>query len=203
MKNLGRVLFRQRIKLDDYLVGGMDVLREFLQMLLFSNTDGADPEQMEGILDLQLMLEDGYEHFLQSLDKKYYLPFYWEEMFEVYSNLKKIFAVLQTYATEKRIYQSRDKFAHFLELEERVLENIKSFIREYLSNRKYAEELLKNNRHELQNFTRLYYHGIASISRDDAQSYATSRLLEILLEINNINNTIQDLLQKILIGTSL
>ena len=203
MKNLSRVLFRQRIKLDDYLTAGIDVLHDLLQMLLFSHTDGADPEQMEGILDLQLMLEEGYEHFLQSLDKKYYLPFYWEEMFEVYSNLKKIFAVLQTYATEKRIYHSRKKFNHFLELEERILENVKSFIREYLSNRKYAEELLKNNRHELQNFTRLYYHGIASISRDDAQSYATSRLLEILLEINNINNTIQDLLQKILIGTSL
>ena len=203
MKNLSRVLFRQRIKLDDYLTAGIDVLHDLLQMLLFSHTDGDDPEQMEGILDLQLMLEEGYEHFLQSLDKKYYLPFYWEEMFEVYSNLKKIFAVLQTYATEKRIYHSRKKFNHFLELEERILENVKSFIREYLSNRKYAEELLKNNRHELQNFTRLYYHGIASISRKDAQSYATSRLLEILLEINNINNIIQDLLQKILIGTSL
>jgi hypothetical protein len=203
MKNLGKALFRQRIKLDEYLIAGIDVLLKLLQILLVSKTDGSDSEQTEGILDLQLLLEDDYTLFLHSLDKKYYLPFYWEDMFEVYSNLKKIFAILQTYFTEKRIYKSRLSFSHFLELEDRVLENIKCFFEEYLSNRKYAEELLKNNQHELQNFVRLYYHGIASISREDAQSHSTSRLLEILLEINTVNNTIQDLLQKILIGTNL
>jgi hypothetical protein len=203
MKNLGKVLFRQRIKLDDYLVGGIEILRKLLQILLGSERGGSDAETTEGILDLQLMLEDGYALFLQSLDKKYYLPFYWEDMFEVYSNLKKIFAILQTYSAEKRIYQSRFSFSHFLELEDRILGNVKCFIEEYLSNRKYAEELLKNNRHELQNYVRLYYHGIASIGKQQAQSHITSRLLEVLLEINAVNNIIQDLLQKILIGTNL
>jgi hypothetical protein len=203
MKNLGKVLFRQRIKLDEYLIAGIEVLRKFLRILLVSKPEAPNSDQPEGILDLQLQLEDGYNLFLQSLDKKYYLPFYWEDMFEVFSNLKKIFSILQTYSTEKRIYQSQQTFSHFLELEERVLENVRCFIGEYLSNRKYAEELLKNNQHELQNFVRLYYHGIASISREDAQSHVTSRLLEILLEINTVNNTIQDLLQKILIGTNL
>jgi hypothetical protein len=203
MKNLGRVLFRQRIKLDDYLIAGIEVLQKLLQMLLVCEPGSPDTEQTEAMLDLQLQLEDGYSLFLRSLDKKYYLPFYWEYMFEVYSNLKKIFAILQTYSTEKRIYHSRFSFSHFLELEDRVLGNVRCFIGEYLKNRKYAEELLKNNCHELQNFIRLYYHGIASIGRKEAQSHFTSRLLEILLEINAVNNTIQDLLQKILIGTNL
>jgi hypothetical protein len=186
MKNLGKVLFRQRIKLDDYLIGGIEILRKLLQVLLGSEPEGSDAETPE-----------------ESLDKKYYLPFYWEDMFEVYSNLKKIFAILQTYSAEKRIYQSRLSFSHFLELEDRILGNVKCFIEAYLSNRKYAEELLKNNRHELQNYVRLYYHGIASIGRQQAQSHITSRLLEVLLEINAVNNIIQDLLQKILIGTNL
>ena len=203
MKNLGKVLFRQRIKLDDYLIAGIEVLQKFLQSLLGSEPGSSDTEQTEAMLDLQLQLEDGYALFLRSLDKKYYLPFYWEDMFEVYSNLKKVFATLQTYSTEKRIYQSHYPFSHFFELEDRVLGNVSCFIGEYLSNRKYAEELLKNNQHELQNFVRLYYHGIASINREAAQSHFTLRLLEILLEINTVNNTIQDLLQKILIGTNL
>jgi len=83
------------------------------------------------------------------------------------------------------------------------LDNVKCFFQEYLTNRKYSEELLKNNQHELKNFVRLYYHGIASISQEQVQSHITSRLLESFLEINTVNNTIQDLLQKILIGTNL
>ena len=102
-----------------------------------------------------------------------------------------------------RIYKSRYSFSHFFELEDRILENVLEFFREYLSNRKYARELLKNNQHELKNFVRLYYQGIASISREQAQSPTTSRLLEIFLEVNTVNSAIQDLLQKILIGTNL
>jgi len=63
--------------------------------------------------------------------------------------------------------------------------------------------LLKNNQHELKNFTRLYYHGIASIAQEGEQPHITSRLLELFLEINTVNSTIQDLLQKILIETNL
>jgi hypothetical protein len=203
MKNLGKVLFRQRIKLDEYLIAGIDILQKLVQLLSIANQDGSDSEQTDGILDLDLLFEDSFALFLQSLDKKYYLPFYWEDMFEVYSNLKKIFAILQTYHAEKRIYKAHFSFCHFLELEGRVLNNVKCFFQEYLTNRKYSEELLKNNQHELKNFVRLYYHGIASISQEQVQSHITSRLLESFLEINTVNNTIQDLLQKILIGTNL
>jgi hypothetical protein len=203
MKKLGSVLFRQRIKLDDYLVAGIDILHKLVQLLLVIKQEGADSEQTDEILDLELRFEDSFTRFLESLDKKYYLPFYWEDMYEVYSNLKKIFAILQTYSTEKRIYKIRFSFSHFLEMEDRILQNVIEFFREYLGNRKYAGELLKNNRHELKNFVRLYYQGIASISREQTQSHITSRLLEIFLEINTVNNTIQDLLHKILIGTNL
>jgi hypothetical protein len=202
MKNLGSMLFRQRIKLDDYIIAGIDILRKIVHLL--SNCEpGTDSEQSDEILDLDLQFEDNFAQFLQSLDKKYYLPFYWEDVYEVYSNLKKIVAILQTYSTEKRIYKNRISFLHFFELEDRILENVLEFFREYLSNRKYACELLKNNQHELKNFVRLYYQGIASISREQAQSHITSRLLEIFLEINTVNSAIQDLLQKILIGTNL
>ena len=202
MKKLGSVLFRQRIKLDDFIITGIDIVRKLVRLLLISEP-GTDAEQSDEIMDLDLQFEDSFTCFLQSLDKKYYLPFYWEDMFEVYSNLKKIVAILQTYSTEKRIYKIRFSFSHFFELEERILENILEFFREYLSNRKYAAELLKNNQHELKNFVRLYYQGIASISREQAQSHITSRLLEILLEINTVNSAVQDILQKILIGTNL
>ena len=202
MKKLGSVLFRQRIKLDDFIITGIDIVRKLVRLLLISEP-GTDAGQSDEIMDLDLQFEDSFTCFLQSLDKKYYLPFYWEDMFEVYSNLKKIVAILQTYSTEKRIYKIRFSFSHFFELEERILENVLEFFREYLSNRKYAAELLKNNQHELKNFVRLYYQGIASISREQAQSHITSRLLEILLEINTVNSAVQDILQKILIGTNL
>ena len=203
MKNLGRVLFRQRIKLDEYLIAGLAILQDLVQLPLNSKQDTSDAEQTDRMLDLELLFEDSFALFLQSLDKKYYLPFYWEDMFAVYSNLKKIFAILQTYNAEKGIYQVRFSFDHFLELEGRVLENVKCFFQEYLTNRKYSEELLKNNQHELKNFVRLYYQGIASISQEQAQSHILSRLLELFLEINTVNNTLQDLLQKILIGINL
>jgi hypothetical protein len=202
VKKLGSVLFRQRIKLDDFIITGIDIVRKLVRLLLISEP-GTDAGQSDEIMDLDLQFEDSFTCFLQSLDKKYYLPFYWEDMFEVYSNLKKIVAILQTYSTEKRIYKIRFSFSHFFELEERILENVLEFFREYLSNRKYAAELLKNNQHELKNFVRLYYQGIASISREQAQSHITSRLLEILLEINTVNSAVQDILQKILIGTNL
>lgn len=203
MKNITSVLFRQRIKLDDYVITGIDILHKLVQLLLISRQEDTDSDQTDEILDLELQFEDSFDCFLQSLDKKYYLPFYWEDMYEVYSNLKKILAILQTYYTEKRIYKVRFSFSHFLELEDRILENAIEFFQEYLHNRKYAGELLKNNQHELKNFVRLYYQGIASISREQAPSHITSRLLEVFLDINAVNNTIQDLLLKILVGTNL
>jgi hypothetical protein len=202
MKSLGSVLFRQRIKLDDYIITGIDILRKLVHLLLISK-QSADSEQSDETVELELQFEDSFGCFLQSLDKKYYLPFYWEDMYEVYSNLKKLVAILQTYATEKRIYKVHFSCSHFFELEDRILENVTEFFREYLGNRKYAGELLKNNEHELKNFVRLYYQGIASISRGQVQSHISSRLLEICLEINTVNSAIQDLLQKILIGTNL
>ena len=202
MKSLGSVLFRQRIKLDDYIITGIDSIRKIVNLLLISK-QGADSEQPDEVIELELQFDDSFGCFLQSLDRKYYLPFYWEDMYEVYSNLKKIVAILQTYATERRIYKVNYSFSHFFELEDHILENVAEFFREYLGNRKYAGELLKNNQHELKDFIRLYYQGIASISREQAQSHTTSRLLEIFLEINTVNSAIQDLLQKILIGTSL
>jgi hypothetical protein len=202
MKSLGSVLFRQRIKLDDYLISGIDILRKLVRLQLTSE-QGTDSEQSDEIIDLELQFEDGFACFLQSLDKKYYLPFYWEDMYAVDANLKKIVAILQTFSTEKRIYKVHFSFSHFFELEDRILENVAEFFLEYLGNRKYAGELLKNNQHELKNFVRFYYQGIASISRGQAKSHITSRLLEIFLEINTVNSTIQDLLQKILIGTNL
>jgi len=68
MKNLGRVLFRQRIKLDDYLIAGIEVLQKLLQMLLVCEPGSPDTEQTEAMLDLQLQLEDGYSLFLRSLE---------------------------------------------------------------------------------------------------------------------------------------
>jgi len=203
MKSLAKVLFRQRIKLDEYLIAGIDILQDLVQLLVTTKQGSQDPDQTDRMLDLEVSFEDSFALFLRSLDKKYYLPFYWENIFEVYSNLKKIFSILHTYYAERRIYKTRFSSNHFLELEGRVLENVKCFFQEYLSNRKYSEELLKNNQHELKNFTRLYYHGIASIAQEGEQSHITSRLLELFLEINTVNNTIQDLLQKILIETNL
>ena len=201
MKGLARVLFRQRIKLDDYLIDGIDILRKLVELLL--NLERGEAEQTNGMLDLELLFEDSIEHFLQSLDKKFYLPFYWEDMYEVYTSLNKIFATLQAFATEKRIYNARFSFTRFLELEDRILDNVRCFFQEYMGNRKYAGELLKNNQHELKDFVRLYYQGIVSISREQLQSHVTSRLLEHFLEINALNTRVHDLLQKILIGTNL
>ncbi len=203
MKSLAKVLFRQRIKLDEYLIAGIDILQDLVQLLVTTKQGSQDPDQTDRMLDLEVSFEDSFALFLRSLDKKYYLPFYWENIFEVYSNLKKIFSILHTYYAERRIYKTRFSSNHFLELEGRVLENVKCFFQEYLTNRKYSEELLKNNQHELKNFTRLYYHGIASIAQEGEQPHITSRLLELFLEINTVNSTIQDLLQKILIGTNL
>ena len=201
MKGLARVLFRQRIKLDDYLIDGIDILRKLVELLL--NLERGEAEQTNGMLDLELLFEDSIEHFLQSLDKKFYLPFYWDDMYEVYTNLKKIFVALQAFATEKRIYNARFSFTRFLELEDRILDNVRCFFQEYMGNRKYAGELLKNNQHELKDIVRLYYQGIVSISREQLQSHVTSRLLEHFLEINALNTRVHDLLQKILIGTNL
>ncbi len=203
MKSLVKVLFRQRIKLEEYLFAGIKVLQELVEMLLTTKQDGQDHDHADRMLDLEVTFEDSFSLFLESLDKKYYLPFYWEDIYEVYTNLGKIFATLHVYYTEQRIFKTRFSFNHFLEMEGRVLENMKYYLKEYMSNRKYSQELLKNNQHELKNFSRLYYHGIASISEEGERSHVTLRLLELFLKINTVNATIQSLLQKILIETNL
>jgi len=203
MKSLGKMLFRQRTKLEEYLIAGIDILQNLVRLLSAAKQDSQDPDLTDRVLDLEVGFDDSYAFFLRSLDKKYCLPFYWEDIFEVYSNLKKIFSGLHTYYAERRIYQAPFSFDRFLELEGLVMENTKCFFQEYLTNRKYSKELLKNNQHELKNFNRLYYHGIASIGQARERLYIISRILKLFLEINTVNSSIQDLLQKILIETNL
>lgn len=203
MKSFAKVLFRQRIKLEEYLIGGLGVILEFLKLLAASGRNGRGPDSADEVLGLEVAFQDRFTLFLDVLEQKYSLPFHWEDIFEVYTSLRKIFAILLSYYAERRIFKPKLTFSHFFEAEARILENLKCFLQEYLSNRKYCQELLRNNHHELKDFNQLYYQGIASMAREEARSPATLQILQQLRQINTVNASIQDLLHKILVGTNL
>jgi len=68
MKSLGKVLFRQRIKLDEYLIAGIDILQDLAQLISRTEQGSQDPDQTDRMLDLEVRFEDSFALFLRSLD---------------------------------------------------------------------------------------------------------------------------------------
>jgi hypothetical protein len=157
-------------------------------------------KKLDQVLGLEVDFESAFQEFNDQLRNRFYVPFYWEDLYSIGLCLRKIFNFLIMYYNKTLIYRNEISCKVLLKAQHELFDNTKSFLREFLKNRKYARELLKNNRYQIKSYMRSYF-SLLNFRLQDTHSfdgfYEIRELFEkIIVEHENINN----LMNKILIG---
>jgi len=178
----------------------LEVLYRYTTVLLSVNDYKELEKKFDMVLGLEVDFENAFQEFTDQLKNRFYVPFYWEDLYSIGACLRKIFNLLIMYYNKALIYRNEISYRVLLKTHLELFDNTKSFLREYLKNRKYSQELLKNNRHLLKSYLRSYFELVNSRLQDThsfERFYEIRELFEkMITEHENINN----LLNKILIG---
>jgi len=178
----------------------LEVLYRYTTVLLSVNDYKELEKKFDVVLGLEVDFENAFQGFNDQLKNRFYVPFYWEDLYSIGVCLRKIFNLLIMYYNKALIYRNEISYRVLLKTHLELFDNTKSFLREYLKNRKYSQELLKNNRHLLKSYLRSYFELVNSRLQDThsfERFYEIRELFEkMITEHENINN----LLNKILIG---
>ena len=178
----------------------LEVLYSYTTVLLSVNGYKELEKKFDMVLGLEVDFENAFQGFNDQLKNRFYVPFYWEDLYSIGVCLRKIFNLLIMYYNKALIYRNEISYRVLLKTHLELFDNTKSFLREYLKNRKYSQELLKNNRHLLKSYLRSYFELVNSRLQDThsfERFYEIRELFEkMITEHENINN----LLNKILIG---
>jgi hypothetical protein len=207
MGALTDVLFRKRARLEIRLIGGVDGIFRLMDVLLEEAAagapSGAPAAPMGRVLEIEAEFEQQYDAFLESIDRRHNLPFYWTDLFEVYSGLKGIFSLLIDYCIKRQIFQSRYSFRALLQQESGLLRNARSFLEEHLANREYAAELLESYHLQVKEFSRIHFQNVASLGSGANGTAGDMKILEIFERMNQLNRAVLDRLQKVFAGAGL
>lgn len=200
MKTLGALLARRKATPEKWLDDGLDVALQLVELVRFPHRELPEDERL---VDLEAAFETRCEVFLDGAAEKECLPFYWEELFAACTGVRRLFRLLLSYPALSRAMPTRRTYHPFLEVQGRLLQNVRDFLREFLGNRKYSRELLRSNQHELKDLRRLCLQGIASIGGEGQNAQHALRLLDLFNELAGANAALLDCLERLYIATSL
>jgi hypothetical protein len=114
-------------------------------------------------------------------------PFYWTYLYSFCFNLRILFNHYYLYANQLMIHKTTISAAPVLKSQKLILENVGNFVLEYINNRKYVSELLKNNLNEINNLSRLLMLIIEKTPRTKDNSPLMFEILRSLREANYVN----------------
>jgi hypothetical protein len=203
MKLVLKEAFKRKQTMEARIHACIGVTRKLLD--LFVSKPGH--EQLAGAFDAVCALESEQEElcatFVEDIDRKYSLPFYWEDIYAVFLDLKKLFVLLVAYFNKSCIFKSPKSFSQFFQIETNILLNVHAFFSEYRKKRLYVAELLKNNNFEIKNFSKAYFSAVTGIINLGQESLTGMNILALFERMNEINENLQDTLKKIYIDTNL
>ncbi|MCD6122430.1 MAG: hypothetical protein J7K04_11385 [Spirochaetales bacterium] len=203
MKNLIYSFVKKRAHIEVKIKEETVIVEKLIDFLIKLSGQPNTEKDIVTILELEAEMADHYSLFLQSIDKKQYLPFYWEEIYDLYMDIKKIFNFLILYFNKRNVLEDTEIFNAFLNTQKGVMKNIVLFFDEYISNRKYVRELLKNNNTIIKTLSKMHLKIIGNTIFESRDSLLKYRIIEILESISTIDYTIQDLLNKILLTSGI
>lgn len=203
MKALIASFLKKRIRIEERLKEEIEIVLKLIDYLIKMRKNEKAENKLASVLEIEAKMENHYDSFLQSIDRKYYLPFYWEEIYDLYMKIKKVFSSLLLYFNRRHILEDTQIFDTFLTTEIKVLNNISLFFDEYISNRKYVQELLKNNGILIKQLSHMHLQIISNTIFESRDSLLKYRLVEVLENIAVTDRSIQDLLNKIFLTSAI
>ncbi len=203
MKALIASFLKKRLRIEEKVKEETEIVLKLINYLIKMRKYKKAENGLASVLEIEAEMENHYDSFLLSIDKKYYLPFYWEEIYDLYMKIKKVFSSLLLYFNRRHILEDTQVFNTFLTTEIKVMNNIGLFFDEYISNRKYVRELLKTNGTLIKQLSHIHLQIISNTIFESENSLLKYRLVEVLENITVTNHSIQDLLNKILLTSAI
>ncbi len=194
---------KKRIELEKGVIDVITELQQFVKILLKSEDCDTLQRNFNRIIEIEADFESSVHMFNERLVNRYNLPFYWQDIYEVVQYMEKLNNHLHIYFNKCIVYKNTVSYAVLLTVENSILDNIKSFMNDYLKNRKYISELLKNNRYELKNFIREYIQVVNATMFDAFSHKSIYEIGEVFERIHDENENIHSLLNKIFISVNL
>jgi len=195
-----KILNKRKGVVEKALMALLDVLVSFTKAVLSADDYRELEKKLDQVLGIELDFENTFQDFNDQLRNGFSIPFYWEDLYSIGVCLRKIFNLLIMYYNKSLIYKNSISFKVLLNIQLELFDNIKCFFNEYLENKKYARELLKNNRHQLKGSLRSYF-DIVNIRIHDTPAFSGFyEIREVFEKIIEENENIHNLMNKILIG---
>ncbi|GEM_PF-2843641 len=203
MKSLLGSFTKQKSKIELEIQEEIEIVSKLISLLIDLGGRKNSEKDLVRVLELETEMEDKNNRFLQSINNKYSLPFYWEELYDLYMEIRKVFSYLMRYFNKRNILENTEIFNSFLTKQSEIMKNIVQFLKEYKTSRKYVQELLKNNGILVKSLTQLHFKIISNTVFESKDSLLKYNMMEILDNISNVDYNIQDLLNKILLTSGI
>ncbi len=181
---------------------GLEIVRSIVDVMDKENEASDKFITANRILELENKFENYERSFLNTVERRQCLPVCWEEIWKINRALKELVNHFSMIFNKEQIFRNNDSYSVFYDYQKKFLDNAKSFFTDYLKNRKYVYEILLNNQLELKNFMKIYFSRINTVSSDNIAAVESRlKILEIFEQINEINDRIQNSLNKIYVAT--
>jgi len=200
---LGNIFRKKNIR-EMTVTEGIEIVRSIVDVMDSESASSDNFITANRILELENKFDSYEKSFLKTVDAGQCLPACWEEIWKINKSLKELVTQFSKIFNKEQIFKNSDSYAVFYDYQKRFLDNLKSFFTDYLKNRKYVYEILLNNQLELKNFMKIYFSRINTVSSDNAAAVESRlKILEIFEQINEINDRIQNSLNKIYVMTGI
>ena len=200
---LGNIFRRKNIR-EMTVTEGIEIVRSIVDVMDSESASSDNFITANRILELENKFDSYEKSFLKTVDAGQCLPACWEEIWKINKSLKELVTQFSKIFNKEQIFKNADSYAVFYDYQKRFLDNLKSFFTDYLKNRKYVYEILLNNQLELKNFMKIYFSRINTVSSDNAAAVESRlKILEIFEQVNEINDRIQNSLNKIYVMTGI
>jgi len=202
MKGILYSFINRQINIEKYLIKGIDILEQIIKLMITGSVYKDLKNSLPVMINLEMEFDDNHEAFNDTLEKRYRVPYYWQDIYEVYQCIIKITDLLNLYYNKSIIYKNEISFEVLFNKELVILKEIKEFFYEYLKNRKYAREILKNLKNENRNFKKIYLN-LITVLKENAFFKGVFEIRDIFEQMGRENESIHYLLNKVMIGTSI
>ena len=197
-------LFKNKSIRKKSLLEGIEIVREIVDVLDNTSEQSDNFITANKILELENKFNSYEKSFLKAVEKCHYRPSLWEDIWKINRALKDLVNQFSLIFNKEQAFRIEDTYSVFYDYQKRFLDNTASFFTDYLKNRKYVYELLLNNQLEMKNFMKIYFSRINTISNENIAGIESRiKILEIFERINEINDRIQNSLNKIYVGSGL
>ncbi len=196
-------IMKKRVELEQGVIGVIAELQQFVEILLESEDYDTLQRNFNRIIEIEADFESSVNMFNEKLVNRYNLPFYWQDIYAVVQCMEKLNSLLHIYYNKYLIYKNTVSYRILLDIERTSLINLKNFFTYYLKNRKYVSELLKNNRLLLKDFLREYIRIVGATLFDGFSHRGCYEIGEVFEKMNDENENIHTMLNKIFIGVNL